>query len=470
LTEFFLQSDRHFVDTDNCRIDNMKNIEPIRVLVIDDEKSIRRLIQKEFASAHRKIETAESAQEALGMIVQKKFDVIVLDICLPDGNGIELMEKIWDDLPDAEIILITGYGDIDDAVEAMRMGVYDYITKPFNLDRLEVVIEKAYQRVRLKKENRMLKQSQHQQPVKQLIGHSGHIQHVLFLISKVAPTHVPVLITGESGSGKNVVAQSLYAQSLRNDHLLVVKNCATLESNLMRSELFGHCKGAFTGADETREGLLASANKGTLFLDEIGELLPEIQASLLRVLEYQTYRRVGEKEERKVDIRFIFATNRNLLEEVRAGRFSEALYHRLNVFNIAINPLRERKEDIPILIEYFLGNISGGGYHFRVSKKAMKCLLEYHWPGNVRELQNVIKRGVILSDNGLITERALPQELVEASSGNGFDHELLSLKKLEKQHVLRVLETVDGNRSKASKILGIDRKTLYRKLNEFQFS
>lgn len=449
--------------------DTMKKIETIRILVIDDEKSIRRLIQKEYAAPHRQIEVAESAQQAHTLVTRKPFDVIVLDICLPDANGIELMEKLWDELPDAEIILITGYGDIDDAVEAMRMGVYDYITKPFNLDRLEVVIEKAYQRVRLKKENRMLKQSQ--QLVKQLIGHSAHMQHILFLISKVAPTHVPVLITGESGSGKNVVAQSLYRQSLRSDRPLVVKNCATLETNLMRSELFGHCRGAFTGADETREGLLASANKGTLFLDEIGELLPEIQASLLRVLEYQTYRRVGEKEERKVDIRFIFATNRNLQDEVRAGRFSEALYHRLNVFNIVIKPLRDRKEDIPILIEYFLGNISRGAKdRYRVSKKAMKCLLDYRWPGNVRELQNVIERGVILSDNGLITERALPQELVEASSGSVLSHELPSLREMEKQHVLRVLEKVDGNRSRASKILGIDRKTLYRKLNEFQFS
>ncbi len=448
----------------------MKEIEPIRILVIDDEKSIRRLIQKEFASAHRKIEAVGCAEEALDMVSKRQFDVLVLDICLPDANGLELMEKLWDELPDAEIILITGYGDIDDAVEAMRMGVYDYITKPFNLDRLEVVIEKAYQRVRLKKENRLLKQSQSQQPAKQLIGHSGHMQHILFLINKVAPTHVPVLITGESGSGKNVVAQSLYVQSLRSDRPLIVKNCATLETNLMRSELFGHCKGAFTGADEAREGLLASANKGTLFLDEIGELLPEIQASLLRVLEYQTYRRVGEKEERKVDIRFIFATNRNLLDEVRAGRFSEALYHRLNVFNIVIKPLRERKEDIPSLIEYFLGNISGGGNQFRVSKQAMKCLMEYRWPGNVRELQNVIERGVILSDNGLITERALPQELVEASAEKVHGHELPSLREMEKQHVLQVLEEVEGNRSRASKILGIDRKTLYRKLNEFQFS
>lgn len=447
----------------------MNKSEPIKILVVDDEKSIQRLIQKELASSHRSITTVGSAEKALELVHQNLYDVIVLDICLPDASGLELMEKFWEEIPEAEIVLITGYGDIDDAVEAMRMGVYDYITKPFNLDRLEIVIEKAYQRVCLKRENRLLRQNQEAHPSQKLIGHSPHIQHVRFLISKVAPTHVHVLITGDSGCGKNVVAKALHSQSLRSSKPLITKNCGTLEKNLMRSELFGHCKGAFTGADETRDGLLASANKGTLFLDEIGELSPEIQAALLRVLETQTYRRVGDKEERKVDIRFFFATNRNLLEEVKAGRFSDALYHRLNVFNIVLKPLRERKEDIPVLIEYFLGNMCPPNMQCRVSKKAMKCLLDYHWPGNVRELQNVIERGVILSDSGLITEKALPQELVDASSGLSEHHARPSLKEMEKQYILRVLEEVDGNRSKASQILGIDRKTLYRKLNEFQF-
>jgi len=440
---------------------------PIRVLVVDDEESIRRLAEKEIAGLRRVVQTAGSAAEALKLLGRTQFDVIVLDVRLPDADGLELLEKIRDAAPDLEVILITGFGDIDSAVQAMKTGAYDYITKPFSLDRLELVIEKAFQRVCLQREIRLLRHNQGSRGRQQMVGQSAAIQRVHYLVEKVAPTNVPVLITGESGTGKDVVARTIHEHSQRTEQPFVVKNCGTLQKELVRSELFGYCKGAFTGAHESQDGLLALAHQGTLFLDEIGELSLEVQASLLRVLESQTYRRVGDKQERKVDVRFLFATNRNLTEEVAKERFHEALYHRLNVFQIGLPPLRERKEDIPLLVDYFLVRLAEGGSVCRVSRNVLQHLLAYHWPGNVRELRNVIERGIILAENGMITERALPPELFERRDDPAEESRLLSLQELEKKHIKRVLAEVDGNRSQASSILGVSRKTLYRKLQEY---
>ncbi len=448
----------------------------IQILVVDDEKSIRRLIQKELAAPHRLISTAGNAQEASDTIRRQRFDIIVLDIKLPDGNGLDLMISFREMIPEAEVILITGHGDIDTAVEATKMGAYDYITKPFDLDRLELVIEKAYQRVCLQRENRMLRHTRDDRPPKRFIGRSSAVEYVRYLIQKVGPASVSVLLMGESGTGKNVVSQEIHSRSQRAELPLITKNCGTLQKELVRSEFFGHCKGAFTGANETRDGLLALAHKGTLFLDEIGELSPEVQSSLLRVLENQTYRRVGDKEEITVDVRFICATNRNLLEEVKAGRFSEALYHRLNVFKIDIPPLRERREDIPLLVEHFLGRAClREPASFRITKKAMECLMTYDWPGNIRELQNVIERGVILSENKLITERELPREISDvlpALSENTPEKDLpfLPLAEMEKKYILQVLRQAEGSRINAADILGISRKTLYRKLKSYGLS
>lgn len=440
----------------------------INVLVVDDEKSIRRLLEKELSSQRRSITTAGNAREALMAIRSAVFDVIILDISLPDANGIELMSRFHEEILGVQIVLITGYGDVDDAVEAMKTGACDYITKPFDLGRLEQVVEKAYQLGTLHKKKFLKHQGDGRNShfPDQIVGHSTAMDEVRFLIGKVAPTSVPVLITGESGTGKNVVARQLHGLSLRQGNPLITKNCATLQEELIRSELFGYCKGAFTGAEESRQGLLDFADRGTLFLDEIGELSVGVQASLLRVMENQTFRPVGDKSERKVDIRFLFATNRNLKEEVAKGTFSEALFHRLNVFAIKILPLRKRKEEIPVLIEYFLGKMSSGSAPCMVSKNAMNRLMAYDWPGNVRELHNVMERGVILAENNVITERCLPLELLESANGTGESSFNLfpPLEQMEKNYILKVLDHVDGNRSKASEILGISRKTLYRKL------
>ncbi|UZP68137.1 sigma-54 dependent transcriptional regulator [Desulfovibrio mangrovi] len=443
------------------------------VLVIDDEKSILKLLERELATTERSVETAASGRAAREKLNKKRFDVIISDIRLPDADGLDLLTEFRSMYPDVEIILITGHGDIDNAVEAMRIGAYDYIPKPFNLDRIELVVERAYQRSCLQRENRTYRHSKKSTPPSKLIGNSSVVKHLRFLINKVAPTEVPVLITGESGAGKDVVAHSIQSASARSEKPFIIKNCATLQKELIRSELFGHTRGSFTGATDDREGLLGFADTGTLFLDEIGELPLELQGSLLRVLEARRYRRVGEKTERCIDIRFIFATSRNLAQGVEEGTFNEALYHRINVFNIQIPPLKERKEDLPLLAEHFLGRMAAnfGQQTPTISDKAMQALLAYNWPGNVRELRNVLERSLILCENNVITDRALPQELVGKASerrngGNG----IFLLEEVEREHILRALNFFNGNRQHAAEALGIGRKTLYRKLEKYSIS
>ncbi len=442
------------------------NIEKYPVLVVDDEESIRRLLEKELAGTNREIVKAADASEAIDKVRGRSFDVIIMDLRLPDTSDLDLLIKVRDASPCTEVIMITGHGDIDTAVEAMKLGAYDFIAKPFNLDRLDLLVEKAHQRSRLSVENRLLRHSASydQGPVK-FIGNSKAVRDIQFLINKVAPADIPVLITGESGAGKDVVANAIHNRSTRAGNPMIIKNCASLQKELARSELFGHVKGSFTGAGESQEGLVSYAHQGTLFLDEIGELSLDVQASLLRLLETQTYRRVGEKEERRVNIRFLFATNRNLGEEVKTGRFNEAFYHRINVFNIAIPSLKERKEDLPLLVDFFLTKLSPEGTTYRMVQGAMDCVLDYDWPGNVRELRNVIERSIILGENGIITKRCLPHELVVEAERSEAS---ITLESVEKKHIFKMLDFHNGNRRKTADALGISRKTLYRKMTHYQ--
>ena len=434
------------------------------VLVIDDEEPIRRLLQKELANSCREIHTAADGAAALAQMRSHWFDVILLDLRLPGVVGLDLLIQVRESIPHAEVIMVTGHGDVDIAVAAMKLGAYDFIRKPFHLDRLDMLVEKAHQRVRLSRENNRLRHgSESGQDSVRFIGHSKSIAEIQFLIAKVAPARIPVLITGDSGVGKDIVATAIHQGSSLSAQPMVVKNCAALQQELARSELFGHLRGAFTGADTSREGLLSFAHGSTLFLDEIGELPLEVQASLLRVLETGLFRRVGEKEERSVSIRFLFATNRRLQEEVEAGRFNEAFYHRINAFNIHVPPLRERKEDIPLLVDYFLAKLGLEHVHYRVMPGAMDCMLHYNWPGNIRELRNVIERSIILAESGIITERCLPQELQEPLDASA----ALTLESVEKQHILKLLEAHGGNRQHTADSLGISRKTLYRKLLQY---
>ncbi|WP_207260240.1 sigma-54 dependent transcriptional regulator [Desulfovibrio sp. Huiquan2017] len=442
-----------------------------KVLVIDDEESILRLLQHELSTEERIVDTASSATLGLEKFSKGHYDVVVSDIRLPDGDGLDMLVQFKTAYPDIEVVLITGHGNIDNAVEAMRIGAYDYLTKPFHLDRVELVIERAYQRVCLQRENRSFRHSDQAVTSTKLVGNSAPIKQIKYLIGKVAPTDVAVLITGESGVGKDVVAHSIQEQSERSERPFIVKNCATLQKELMRSELFGHTRGSFTGATDNRDGLMTYADTGTLFLDEIGELPLEVQGGLLRVLEAKMYRRMGEKNERHVDIRFLFATSRNLAEEVEAGRFNEALYHRINVFNIPVPPLCQRKEDIPLLVEHFLGRMSIAMRRERltITDKAVQCLTQYEWPGNIRELRNVLERSIILAEGGVITNQALPRELVERVADQS-DGTVFSLEELEREHIQRALQFYDGNRLQAAKALGIGRKTLYRKIEKFGLS
>ncbi|QQG65229.1 sigma-54-dependent transcriptional regulator [Desulfobulbus oligotrophicus] len=438
------------------------------VLVIDDEESIRRLLEKELSNERRAITTAADAVSALTTMRSHWFDVILMDLRLPDVSGLDLLIQTRELAPHTEVIMVTGHGDIDIAVEAMKLGAYDFIRKPFHLDRLDLLVERAHHRVQLARENDRLRHNADNslQSVR-FIGNSQIISEIQFLIKKVAPAKIPVLITGESGVGKDVVARAIHQGSPLSVSPMVVKNCASLQKELARSELFGHVKGAFTGADVSQEGLLSFAHGSTLFLDEIGELPLEVQASLLRVLETGSYRRVGEKEERTVDIRFVFATNRHLQEEVEQGRFNEALFHRINAFNIHVPSLRRRKEDIPLLVDYFLATLGTDQIRYRVVDSAMDCILNYNWPGNIRELRNVIERSIILAENGMITERCLPGELIESAETEG---SALSLESIEKQHILKLLNAHGGNRQKTAEVLGISRKTLYRKLQQYSIS
>ncbi len=442
----------------------MTDKEKYPVLVIDDEEPIRRLLQKELTNDNREVFVAANAKEAITMVREKWFDVIIMDLRLPDISDLDLLIKAKDAVPHVEVIMITGHGDIDIAVNAMKLGAYDFIRKPFNLERLDLIVEKAHQRALLSRENDMLRHSSVQEKEHKFIGNSKAVREIKYLIDKVAPAKIPVLITGESGSGKDVVARLIHERSLCSDHPMIIKNCATLQKELARSELFGHMKGSFTGATETREGLMSYAHDSTLFLDEIGDLPMGVQASLLRALETQTYRRVGEKEERRVNIRFVFATNKNLAKEVEQGQFNEAFYHRINGFNIEMPSISERREDLPLLVDYFLTSLSPDKAPCRIVQKAMDCLMHYSWPGNVRELRNVIERSIILAENDIITERCLPNEIVHSADNSDA---CLTLEAIEKQHIIKMFDFFEGNRQKTADTLGISRKTLYRKLSRY---
>ncbi len=438
----------------------------IRILVIDDEPSIRKLAERELASEWRTVTTASCGAEAQDLLKCQDFDVIILDIRLPDIDGMDLLVKFKESLPDVEVIIITGYGTIESAIEAMKIGAYDYITKPFQLERLELVVEKAYERACLKRENRILSQALVEAPSPRLVGISKCIQQIMELIRKAAPWDVPVLITGESGTGKEVVARTIHSLSKRSDKPLIVKNCGEIQKDLIRSELFGYVRGAFTGAEQTREGLLSIADRGTLFLDEIGELPEDVQGALLRFLENKCYRRVGDPNERRADVRLLFATHRDLKKEVEAGRFQEALYYRINVFNIYIPPLRERREDIPLLVEHFLARLAPPGTRYSITDDALEHLINYSWPGNVRELRNVIERAIILAENELITPKNLPMEITSMSSPHS-TFSSLKISEMEKYLIKKALSLHSGNKRKAAKTLGISRRTLYRKIKAY---
>jgi DNA-binding NtrC family response regulator len=441
------------------------------LLLVDDEESFRKLVGKELARAGYAVETAGNLEEARRQIAQKAFHLIVLDVRMPDGSGLELLKEIREISPTTEVVMLTAFGTVQEAIRAMKDGAYDFLTKPCKLGELEAVLEKAIEKQSLERGNVALQREVDRlQPSERFVGLTPSVRELLRMVQRVAETDSTVLIRGESGSGKELVARAVHRQSKRAQQPFVVVDCASLHENLLQSELFGHEKGAYTGAIRLKHGLFEVADRGTIFLDEIAEVTPPLQVKLLRVLETGTFRRVGGTVDIKVDVRIIAATNRSLETMMKEGQFREDLYYRLNVFSVHIPPLRERREDIRALIEHFIRNSSIVPKRaVTVSPAAMEVLLRYLWPGNVRELENVIERALILCDGGSIEPDHLPMgvRLTPAFEPGG-ESDLPELDEVERRYIKRVLEICKGHRQKAAEILGISERNLYRKLKEIE--
>jgi two-component system, NtrC family, response regulator AtoC len=444
----------------------------LRFLIVDDEQSIRRLCMTVGQGLGFLCAEADTAEAALESAESAPPDLVVTDLKLPNLSGVDLLRKIRESLPRTEVAIMTGHGSIESAVEAMRQGAYDYIEKPFRVERLRQILQRMAEKVRLVTENQFLRDRvSAETKLDGITGSSAKIQDVLRMVSRLKETRTPVLITGESGTGKELVARAIHFRGALARMPFVAVDCGTLVPTLMESELFGHEKGAFTGALKSKTGLFQSAHQGTIFLDEIGELPLEMQAKLLRVLQEKEVRPVGSNDKVPVDVRVIAATNRDLEASYHAGTFRKDLYFRLNVVTVHLPALRERRSDIPQLVHCFLDRYAAGE-NLQVSAAAMKSFLQYDWPGNVRELENCIARALALGDHKWIDVGDLPPEVLAAESSEltAQDAARLSttaLADLERVTILRVFEQARGDKALAGKMLGISRATLYRKLKQY---
>ncbi len=445
--------------------------QPHQILVVDDDRAMRQMLSSLFREAGYAVHEAASVDEALELARSVEFDAVLSDIKMPGKSGIEMVGELRRIRPDTPVVLMTAFGSIDSAVEAMRAGAFDYITKPFEPDAVLLTVERALERRVLEEENRRLRQAVDKTAsLGDLIGESSAMREIFALIKKVAAGRSSVLITGESGTGKEVVARTLHYCGAGADRPFIPINCTAIPEGLLESELFGHVRGAFTGAHTTKCGLFEKANGGTLFLDEIGDMGPALQGKLLRVIQDREVRPVGGTQSTKVDVRIIAATNKDLDVEMEVGRFREDLYYRLNVIPIHIPPLRERPDDIPPLVDAFLRKHSDGRARV-VSPVALERLRGHQWKGNARELENVIERALVLSEATEIgpdeipfyaDERVTPEDPTEALM-RGAAERRLTLHELESRYTDLIMERTDGNKVQAAKILGIDRKTLYRR-------
>jgi len=439
-----------------------------KILVVDDEAGMREFLQIMLEKMGFEVVASPSGEDAINRLENSHFDLIICDLKLPKIGGMEVLRKSKEINPEVPVIMITAFGSPESAVEAMKLGAYDYITKPFKLDEIQLVINKALEKARLLEENIQLrKELKTKYGFDQLVGLSEPMRRIYQLIRQIAPTNSNILISGESGTGKELVAKAIHYNSPRRSHPFLVVNCASIPETLLESELFGHTKGAFTGAYQARRGMFELAHKGTIFLDEIAEMPLSLQAKLLRVIEEKSFRRLGGEEEIRVDVRIITATNRDLEKEVEEGRFREDLYYRLNVIRIHLPPLRERKEDIPILARHFLEKYRRAlnKQIKKISQEAEEILLRYHWPGNVRELENTIERAVSLETGEVILPESLPEKIRSSSqefipsSWVQLPEEGINLEKaleeIEKKLLKEALIRTKGNKTKAAKLLGI---------------
>ncbi len=439
----------------------------VRLLIVDDEAIVRDALSDWLKDIGYQVFTAENGHEALEVIERAKPGIMIADLVMPGMDGIELMKRAKAQQPNLEVIIITAYASIPTAITAMKEGAYDYIEKPFCPERAELLVKKLAEHQELIEENLSLRQKlEDRYRFENIIAKSSKMQRVIEVIRVVAKSNATILITGESGTGKELVARAVHSQSDRRSKPFVAVSCAALPESLLESELFGHEKGSFTGAYAQKKGKFEFANGGTLFLDEIGEMSANIQVHLLRVLEEKEFTRVGGNETIRVDVRVISATNKDLRRAIEKQEFREDLYYRLNVVNIELPPLRERKEDIPLLAEHFLHKFAAENRKevTEFSPEVIESLLAYDWPGNIRELENSIERAIILSRDSSITSADLPQENVSLVGSASLGK---NLKEVEKTHILNVLRETGENYSEAARILGVSRMTLYNKAKEY---
>jgi two-component system response regulator AtoC len=451
----------------------MSNDLRIRFLIVDDEPSIRKLCMTIGDKLGFICSEAESAEVALATLERQAADMVIADLKLPQMSGVNLLREIKRILPGVEVAIMTGHGTIESAVDAMKVGAYDYIEKPFRVEKLRLLLQRMAEKIRLVNENQVLRERMDTEVrLDGIVGTSAKVQDVLRMIARLKDSRTPVLIAGESGTGKELVARAIHFRGPLARMPFVAVDCGALVPTLMESELFGHEKGAFTGALKSKIGLFQAANGGTIFLDEIGELPLEMQAKLLRVLQEKEVRLVGSNENVAVEVRVIAATNRDLEAAYRAGSFRKDLFFRLNVITVNMPALRERRSDIPMLVHCFLDR-HAPGENVQISPAAMKVFLQYDWPGNVRELENAIARALALGDRRTIDVKDLPPAILSCQemSASTDDKDTLAstaLADMERMTILRVFEQVGGDKALAGKMLGISRATLYRKLKQYQ--
>ncbi len=452
--------------------DNEFSMKKSSILLIDDDDSLRRVMEFSLTEAGHRVRAASSGEDGLRLFEQEAFDAVITDITMPGMSGMEVLAKVRQREADIPVIIITAYGTIESAVEAMKQGAFDYITKPVSRDELRLTLDKAIRMRRLEKENAELRaEVTDRYRFESIIGSSEKMKEVLDLAGRVAVSDASLLITGESGTGKELLARGVHFNSRRAEGPFVAVNCAAIPEALIESELFGHVKGSFTGAVKDKEGKFELADGGTLFLDEIGDLRIDLQAKILRALQEREVDRVGGGKPASVDVRVIAATNKDIERAVKEGAFREDLYYRLNVITLFIPPLRERKEDIPLLASYFLKKFNKDS-DVRVDAGALSMLTSYGWPGNVRELENVIERASVLRRGALITPDELPEKLKKDKPGVediilNLPEQGISLEELEKSLIIKALDKHKGNQTRAAEYLKITRPTLIYRMEKF---
>jgi DNA-binding NtrC family response regulator len=434
----------------------------IKIVIADDDKNLRKVLVNELSDEGFEVIETDQGAKTVELLERNEYDVLLLDMNMPGLSGLEVLKKIKELEISTEVIILTAYATVSTAVETMKIGAYDYLTKPFQIEELKTVIEKAYEKKQLLRENLLLKsQIKRQTETKNIITANPLMLGILENVKKFAVSDLSVLICGESGVGKELIAKRIHNMSNRSEGPFLPINCGAIPETMLESELFGHEKGAFTGAYTKKLGLLEIANHGTLFLDEIAELSQRLQGKLLRVIETEKFFRVGGIREITVEVRFVSATNRDIKKDVATGDFRPDLYYRIGALNLYIPPLRERKEDIPLLVEHIIQS-NPQFKNKKLSKKAMEILVQYGWPGNIRELQNVIRRALFLSSDITIGPQDLSPDLTTGHAASSS-----KLEDIEKEHILKIYREANGQKRRAAEILGVDPKTLYRKLHSY---